>query len=141
MPTQTSYFQADVLRAAERDGSLGTLYWFVEAEYPKRLLPAGMKRRQPASWPRGFIPTLPAGPDVEEQRAWAELLAGLFESGNVGRGIVFKATLTTAELLKNLPWYVYGEAIGYEVDHVGPTCGQVLRAQVGAAPRCECSEW
>jgi len=141
VPTQTSYFQRDILDAATARGELDGLRWFVEAEYPKRLLPVGMKRRQPASWPRGYIPTLPAGPDVEVQQAWAELLAALFESGNVGRGIVFKATLTTTELLDGLPWYEYGQPVGYEVDWVCPTCGQVTRAQVGAAPRCECYEW
>ena len=85
MPTQTGYFQRDVLAAAQRDGTLNRLYWYVEAEYPKRLVPPGVKRRQPAMWPMGFIPVLPAGPDVDEQQAWAELLAGLFECGNVGR--------------------------------------------------------
>ena len=99
MPTQTRYFQADVLAAAVARNELGGLFWFVEADYPKRLLPPGIKRRQPATWPLGFIPVLPAGPDVEEQQTWAELLAGLFAAGNVGRGIAFKPTLTTADLL------------------------------------------
>jgi hypothetical protein len=141
MPSQTSYFQRDILRAAEQDGSLGELYWFVEAEYPKRLLPQGIKRRQPAQWPMGFVPVLPAGPDVEEQQAWAELLAGLFESGNSGRGIAFKASLTTAELLSGMRWYEYGDQPEYEVDHVCQKCGQVQRGRVGVLIRCECYEW
>jgi len=141
MPTQTGYFQRDMLAAAQRDGSLGRLWWFVEAEYPKRLVPPGVKRRQPAMWPMGFIPVLPAGPDVEQQQAWAEMLAGLFESGNAGRGIVFKPTLTTTDLLAGLRWYEYGESVGYEVDHVCPTCGQVQRAPAGERPRCECYAW
>ena len=141
MPTQTSYFQNDVLRNAVAAGDLGTLYWFVEAEYPKRLVPAGVKRRQPAMWPFGFIPCIPAGPDPEEQRTWAELLCGLFESGNVGRGIVFKPTLTTADLLDGLRWYEWGESVGYAVDWVCPTCGQVQSAAAGERPRCECYLW
>ncbi len=141
MPTQTSYFQQDVLQAAERDGSLGDLYWYVEAEFPKRLLPPGIKRRQPAQWPMGCIPVLPAGPDVEEQKAWVELLAGLFESGNSGRGIAFKPTLTTVALLEGLHWYQYGELPEYEVDHVCQKCGQVRRGRVGVLIRCECYEW
>ena len=141
MPTQTRYFQADVLAAAQERGDLSGLYWFVEAEYPKRLLPPGVKRRQPAMWPAGFIPAIPAGPDAETQQAWAELLAALFESGNVGRGIAFKPTLTTAQLLDGLRWYEYGEPVGYEVDWVCPTCGQVQRVPVGVKPRCECYEW
>lgn len=141
MPTQTSWFQRDVLSAAQRDGTLDRLYWFVEAEYPKRLVPPGVKRRQPAMWPMGFIPVLPAGPDVDEQQAWAELLAGLFECGNAGRGIVFKPTLTTADLLDGLRWYEYGEPVGWEVDHICPKCGQVQRGPAGERPRCECWEW
>lgn len=141
MPTQTSYFQQDVLRAAQRDGTLANLRWFVEAEFPKRMLRPGVKRCQPAQWPHGFIPTLPAGPDVEEQRTWAELLAGLFEGGNCGRGIAFKATLTTTDLLDGLRWYTYGELPEYEVDHVCGTCGQVNRGPLGKPPRCECYEW
>ena len=141
MPTQTRYFQQDVLNAAQRDGKLGELRWYVEAEFPKRLLPPGIKRCQPAQWPMGFIPTLPAGPDVEEQQAWAELLAGLFESGNGGRGITFKATLTTVDLLDGLRWYQYGEPIAHEVDHICAKCGQVTRAPAGAAIRCECYSW
>jgi hypothetical protein len=141
MPTQTRYFQADVLAAAEARNELGGLFWFVEADYPKRLLPPGIKRRQPATWPLGFIPVLPAGPDVEEQQAWAELLAGLFAAGNVGRGIAFKPTLTTADLLQGLRWYEWGEPVGYEVDYICPKCGQVQRVPAGVKPRCECYAW
>ena len=141
MPTQTSYFQQDVLSAAQRDGTLGDLRWYVEAEFPKRLLRPGVKRCQPAQWPHGFIPTLPAGPDVEEQQAWAELLAALFESGNPARGITFKATLTTVDLLEGLRWYQYGEPITHEVDHICAKCGQITRAPAGAHVRCECFSW
>jgi hypothetical protein len=141
VPTQTGYFQADVLAAAQRDGSLGDLYWYVEAEFPKRMIPPGIRRRQPAQWPMGFIPVLPAGPDVEEQQAWAELLAALFEAGNAGRGIAFKPALTTADLLGGLRWYEYGEEPQYEVDHVCGKCGQVQRGRVGVLIQCECYEW
>jgi len=141
VPPQTSYFQNDVLKAAAARGELGDLRWFVEAEYPKRLVPPGVKRRQPAMWPFGFIPVLPAGPDVETQRALAELLAAVFESGNVGHGIVFRAALTTADLLDGLRWYEYGEPVGYEVDYICPTCGQVQTAPAGNCPRCECYAW
>lgn len=141
MPTQTSYFQRDVLGAAQRRGDLQGLYWYVEAEYPKRMVPAGIKRRQPAMWPKGFIPVLPAGPDVEEQQAWAELLAGLFEAGNTGRGIAFKPTLTTADLLAGLHWYEWGDPVGWAVDYICPTCGQVQSVPVGVRPQCECWEW
>jgi hypothetical protein len=141
MPTQTSYFQRDVLQSAQERGDLAGLYWFVEAEWPRRMVPAGVKARQPAMWPKGFIPTIPAGPDVEEQQAWAELLAGLFESGNQSRGVVFKPTLTTADLLEGLCWYEYGEPVRYEVDYICPKCGQVQRVPVGVKPRCECYEW
>ena len=141
MPTQTHYFQADVLSAAQRGGGLDALRWYVEAEYPKRMVPAGVKRRQPAMWPMGFIPVLPAGPDAETQRIWAELLAGLFEAGNAGRGIAFKPTLTTVDLLEGLRWYEWGEPLNYEVDYICPTCGQVQTVPAGVKPRCECYEW
>lgn len=141
MPTQTSYFQQDVLRAAQRDGTLANLRWFIEAEFPRRMLRPGIKRCQPAQWPHGFIPTLPAGPDAEEQKTWAELLCGLFESGNCDRGITFKPTLTTSDLLSGLTWYTYGEVPDYEVDHICQKCGQIHRARLGTSIRCECYEW
>lgn len=138
---QTRYFQADILAAAKRDGSLGTLYYYVEAEFPKRLLPPGIKRRQPAQWPHGCIPVLPAGPDPDEQREWAELLAAIFESGNTGRGIAFKPTLTSADLLAGLRWYEWGDQPAYEFDYICPKCGQVQQVPAGVKPRCECYEW
>jgi len=139
--TQTHYFQDAVLKEAMKDGSLGRLYWFTEAEYPKKMLAPGIKRHQPAMWPPGFVPVLPAGPDVEEQRAWAELLAGMFEAGNVGRGIAFKPALTDISLMEGVRWYVYGEEIEYEIDHICPKCGQVSRSKAGVKPKCECYEW
>lgn len=141
MPTQTSYFQREVLQAAQRRGDLEGLRWYVEAEYPRGMVKPGVRRRQPAMWPHGFIPVLPAGPDVDEQQAWAEMLAGLFEAGNAGKGIVFKASLTTLDLLAGLCWYEYGERIEHEVDYICPKCGQVQRAAAGAEPHCECYEW
>lgn len=141
MLTQTSYFQEDVLTAAAQRGTLGDLYWFVEAHYPRRMVRHGVSARQPAMWPHGFIPVLPAGPDPETQREWASLLAVLFEAGNQGRGIEFRPTLTSRELLDGLRWYEYGERPNYQVDHVCSKCGQVITAPVGQAPRCECWEW
>lgn len=141
MPSQTTYFQRDILASAQRRGDLSGLYWYVEAEFPKRLLPPGVRRRQPAQWPHGCIPVLPAGPDSEEQRTWAELLAELFTAGNRGRGIVFAPTLTTVDLLEGLRWYEYGDPIRWELDHICPKCGQVAKAPAGSPPRCECYNW
>lgn len=141
MPTQTSYFQNDVLQSAQRDGRLHELLWFIEADWPKKLVPPGIKRRQPAYWPKGFIPVIPVGPDVEAQRAWAEMLAGLFEACNAGRGIVFKPTLTTVDLMKDLPAYEYGGEIDHIVDHICPKCGQVMQAKASDQIKCECYDW
>ena len=142
MPTQTSYFQQDILNTARRTGELSQLYWYVEVEFPKRMIPAGIRRRQPAQWPHGCIPVLPVGDDAEESRTWAEMLAGLFEWDNRGRGIVFAPALTSRDLLDNLQWYEYGETLPpVEVDHVCSTCGQVHRGLLGHPPRCECYEW
>lgn len=142
MPTQTSYQQRDILAAAQRQGELTQLYWYVEVEFPKRLIPAGIRRRQPAQWPHGCIPVLPVGDDAEESRTWAELLAELFTWDNRGRGIVFVPALTSRDLLNDLSWYEYGGALPpVEVDHVCGTCGQVHRGQVGKPTRCECYEW
>lgn len=141
MPTQTSYFQSDVLAAAVRNGTLGSLYWFVEAHYPRRMVRQGVSARQPAMWPHGFIPVLPAGPDPETQREWAGMLSGLFEAGNQGRGIEFRPTLTSLEMMDGLRWYEYGEQPHYQVDYVCDKCGQVMTAPVGQAPQCECWEW
>ena len=142
MPTQTSYQQRDILDAAKRLGDYDKLCWYIEVEFPKRMIPAGIRRRQPAQWPHGCIPVLPVGDDAEESRTWAEMLAGLFEWDNRGRGIVFAPALTSRDLLDNLQWYEYGETLPpVEVDHVCSTCGQVHRGPLGKPPRCECYEW
>lgn len=142
MPTQTSYQQRDILDAAKRLGDYGKLFWYVEVEFPKKMLPAGIRRRQPAQWPHGCIPVLPVGDDAEESRTWAEMLAGLFEWDNRGRGIVFAPALTSRDLLDNLAWYVYGDPLPpVEIDHVCATCGQVHRGLLGQPPRCECYKW
>ena len=142
MPTQTSYQQRDILDAARALGDYDKLFWYVEVEFPKKMLPPGIRRRQPAQWPHGCIPVLPVGDDAEESRTWAEMLAGLFEWDNRGRGIVFAPALTSRELLTDLAWYEYGgELPPIEVDHICSTCGQVHRGLVGKPPRCECYAW
>ncbi len=142
MPTQTSYFQQDIISEARQSNTLGALYWYVEAEFPKRMIPAGIRRRQPAQWPHGCIPVIPAAPDPDASRAWAELLAELFSLDNRGRGIVFAPALTSVNLLDGLAWYEYGEELPpLEVDHVCGTCGQIHRGPVGKPPQCECYGW
>ncbi len=142
MPTQTAYQQHDILAAAKQLGDYDKLFWYVEVEFPKKMIPAGVRRRQPAQWPHGCIPVLPVGDDAEVSRAWAEMLAELFSWDNRGRGIVFAPALTSRDLLEQLPWCEYGgELPPVEVDHVCGTCGQVHRGQVGKPPRCECYEW
>lgn len=142
MPTQTSYQQRDIITSAVRMGELDRLRWYIEVEFPKKMIPAGIRRRQPAQWPHGCIPVLPVGDDVEESRTWAELLAELFSWDNRGRGIKFAPALTSLDLLDGVAWYEYGgELPPLEVDHVCPTCGQISRGPVGKPPRCECYEW
>ena len=142
MPTQTSYFQQDIISEARQSNTLGDLYWYVEAEFPKRMIPAGIRRRQPAQWPHGCIPVIPAAPDPDAARAWAELLAELFNLDNRGRGIVFAPALTSVDLLAGMTWYEYGgELPPIEVDHICSTCGQIHRGPVGKPPRCECYAW
>lgn len=142
MATQTSYFQQDIIREARQSNTLGDLYWYVEVEFPKRMIPSGIRRRQPAQWPHGCIPVIPAAPDPDTSRTWAELLAELFNWDNRGRGITFAPALTSQDLLDGLAWYEYGGALpDLMVDHICRTCGQVTRAKVGERPRCECYEW
>jgi hypothetical protein len=142
MPTQTSYFQQDIIRGAQQSNTLGDLYWYVEAEFPRNMLHVGIKRRQPARYPYGCIPVLPVGDDADVSRTWAEMLAEMFTWDNRGRGIVFAPALTSRDLLNDLSWYEYGDALPpVEIDHVCSTCGQVHRGLVGQPPRCECYEW
>ena len=142
MPTQTSYQQRDILDAAKRVGDYDKLFWYVEVEFPKKMLPAGIRRRQPAQWPHGCIPVLPVGDDADVSRTWAEMLAEMFSWDNRGRGIVFAPALTSVGLLDGLAWYEYGgELPPVEIDHVCSTCGQVHRGLLGQPPRCECYEW
>lgn len=142
MPTQTSYQQREILEGAKQAGDLANLLWYIEAEFPKKMLPAGIRRRQPAQWPHGCIPVLAVGDDADISRTWAEMLAEMFNWDNRGRGIVFAPALTSRDLLDNLTWYEYGEPLPpVEVDHVCATCGQIHRGLIGQPPRCECYEW
>ena len=142
MPTQTSYQQRDILAAAKQLGDYDKLCWYIEVEFPKRMIPAGIRRRQPAQWPHGCIPVLPVGDDADVSRTWAEMLAEMFSWDNRGRGIVFAPALTSVDLLDNLVWYEYGgELPPIEVDHICGTCGQIHRGPLGKPPRCECYAW
>ena len=80
--SQTEYFQREVIEAAKKDGTLGNLFWYIEVLFPKQELPPGIKAQQPAQYPAGCIPVLPAGPDAEMQQEWIKFLADMFTAYN-----------------------------------------------------------
>jgi hypothetical protein len=127
-----------VLTSAHERQDLDVLWWYVEAQYPRKMMQPGISGHQPAMWPRGFIPVVAAGPDWETQRIWAELLCELFAEGNRGRDITFRPLLTHIDLLNNLRWYEWGDQP--EIDHICAECGQIRIGPIDEPQKCDCGE-
>ena len=138
MGTQTRTWQRKVIEQAKTAGDLPRLFWFIEMDVPAGLRPSPAARYMPATYPPGFVPVIPAGPDPDVQREYAEILCAVFETANRGRMISFAPTLTDTDLLSGFFWYEYGEQPRQEIDHVCPYCGSISRAPVTARPACTC---
>lgn len=127
-----------LIAAAQADGSLGDLLYFVEMDLPAALRPSQSARTMAATWPAGWIPCVPLAPDPAIAADWSHLLLELIKSANVGRGIVFRVELTSRPIMSDLglSWYVWGESIPALVDAVCPVCGAVGRVPVGERLAC-----
>lgn len=132
MGSQSRSFQRRVVEAAQAQGLLGDLFWYVEIEI-------GYGRYAPACWPGVWVPVLPVGEDWEASSHVADVLAQIFAWHNAGRGLVFRAALTNGEALaeSGATWYVWGEE-GPPIDRVCGVCGAVTVVVAGGWAVCEC---
>lgn len=122
MASQSKTFHKEVIRDAMRDGSLHTLYWFIEMTLPIKY--GGTKS---AATYRNGVPVIPVAPDVAGSHEAAELLRWQFEDSNRGRGISFNVALTSTQALKVVNnWYEWGDRNEPDtLDNICPECGQV----------------
>lgn len=136
MATQNRTWQRRRIDDAKTAGDLPRLFWFIEMDLPAGLRPRPDARHLPATYPPGFVPVIPAGPDPEEQREYAEIMQICFEAANAGRRIEFNLALTDASLLTSFYWYQFGEEPTQEIDHVCPLCGSIRRGPATRPPAC-----
>lgn len=120
MPSQSKKQQQGIIAAATKDGSLDTLYWFIEADTPLR---AGMLGRPVAVKVNGKVPVIPVVPCAQDSEADADLLRWLCEQNQRGNGYRFSIALTAADILESYNWAVWGEE--NVIDNICPECGQV----------------
>lgn len=111
--------QNKILAAAEQDGTLPTLYWYMTGRQRNREVPAAVG---------DSIPVQPAGPDVETSRQWAHLM--LETARMMTPGLTLDLELTATDLLDGLRWHVWSE-----VDMVCPGCGAINEDCVCVAVR------
>lgn len=130
--TKQRQIRAIAEAAAAMPGVLGSPpYWYVQMKLPKGMHPAGL-RTLAANHPPGWIPVVPI-----TERAWAELLLGLFVAYEPDRRIRFELTLTNAARMDELglSWYEWGDRVP-DVDVICEACGLVGRGRPGRSLGC-----
>ena len=135
MTRQTRTWQRRILAAAQADGTLSDLLWFVEMDLPPRLRPRPDARYMPATFPAGWIPTIPA--TLDGAKHWAGLLLALLKTSNQGRGIQFATMITDRNTLADngLYYYEWGAPVP-TVDTICTACGMVAPGTAGSALGC-----
>lgn len=129
MSSQTKTWQRQIIAAAQRDGTLSTLYWFIEIALPVR-----RGGGYCAVEHRGGIPVIPVAPDPAISEQYADLLRSLFEDANRGVGVMFGLALTAIDVLDReyrktgKTWYIYGES-RTSIDSICPECGAVWETE------------
>lgn len=139
MPEQQSRsMQKRILAEAQRDGTMHTLYWYVEIRLPMRWHEHGRNLLRPASFPHEWVPVIPVGDDPKDSERAAVALRDAFAKDNPDRGFSFSVCLTAADILDSsgVTWYRYGleEPWGASTpepvwDAVCPMCGAVTRGE------------
>lgn len=120
MPTQSKRDKQHILQRAQADGSLDSLYWFVEVDLPLRL-----GGKSSAVKINGAVPVVPVAPCAESSEAEAELLRWLCENEKRGSGYVFNTSLTLKSVLDDgFTWYEWGDR-HQSIDNICPECGQI----------------
>lgn len=120
MPSQSKKQQQAIIAAAAKDGSLDTLYWFIEADVPLRF---GTMGKPVAVKVNGTVPVIPVAPCAKDSEADAEMLRWLCEMNQRGNGYRFSVALTAADILEAYDWREWGAE--NQIDNICPECGQV----------------
>lgn len=129
MGSQTKTFQRQVITAATKDGTLATLYWFIEITLPMRRGGGFCAVEH-----RGGLPVIPVAPDPMVSETYAELLRAMFEDANRGDGLTFSLALTAEDVITKecqktgKSWYIYGES-RTAFDSICPECGAVYSTE------------
>jgi hypothetical protein len=135
---QTRSMQKRILAEAARDGTLHTLYWYVELRLPLRWHEHGRNLLRPASFPHEWVPVIAVGDDARDSERAAVALRDAFAKDNPDRGFSFSVCLTAIDILTDagVQWYRYGmeEPWGVEQpapvwDEVCAVCGSVTRGE------------
>ena len=124
-----------LLAGAGADGSLDSLYWFVEMKISPSL--AGTRHPVVAacSYPVGWVPVVPVGSDPQLSRHYAEVLLECLKSSNRGRLIEFGLALTSDEVIAGgFRVYEWGEA---RWDCICVECGAVWQSTGAGEEICE----
>lgn len=122
MPSQTPAQQQSIIKHATKDGSLDSLYWFIEVDYR-----VGFQIKSAGTKINGLIQVIPVSPCAETSAAEAELLRTLCERAQAGTGKKFSIALTDRETLQARPdmdWCEWGDK-HQSIDNICPECGAV----------------
>ena len=128
-----------IIAAARAEGKLHELCYYVDMWMPRDLRPRPDVDHVPASWPPGFVPYIPLPPDEVIANDYAHILVALMESGNEGRGLVFRSELVGIDQLEATSYipYPWGEDLSSRVvNKICPICGQVEKVFVGEKGTC-----
>lgn len=128
-----------IIAAATAQGKLHELCYYVDMWMPRELRPRPDVDHVPASWPPGFVPYIPLAPDETIASDYAHILVALMESGNQGRGMIFRSELIGIDQLEETQYipYAWGEDLSSRlVDKVCPICGAVEQVFIGESGKC-----
>lgn len=110
---QTRTFQKRIVEQAQRDGTLGDLFWYVVAN-----------RKGTASAvaaPNDLVPIIWIAPDPVESRHYAEMMLEIIRSYNRVLDLTLEIGVKSA--LHVVKWYEFGAIADW--DHICPACGGI----------------
>ena len=127
-----------MVEMAKAHDDLDDLVYYVDMRLPLALRPRPDAAEMAATYPPGWIPTIPLSPDAKAAEQWAHLLLEVLKDGNEGRGIVFRTALSSKLYMQELglDFYEWGDLPQKMVDWICPTCGTVEQVFVGERGTC-----
>lgn len=130
---QSRTWQRKIISAAAANGQLHQLRWYIEMDIPSTHRRGPGHRVQCASYPAGFVPTVPLDEDGADD--YAHLLLELFRSANPDS--TFRIMLTDVPMLESsgIAHYIWGEDPPH-VDTICAVCGMVGPGRPGRRLGC-----